>query len=224
MRQSDIVLNHLVLAEKSAVRSPRHRPLSHDVQGAFGLTEPAHGVVDAPATEALLRQQEPPTSGSDQMITGHATILEHHLGVVAPPANTQMGWAIVGISAQDLHAGRTRRHNKDRGVPVGGPAGSVSATTRTMSAHEALVVNHLCPLMTQESPSSTAVVSITVGSASQKRLGQREGTGNLPAQVRKRPPLLLSFIGPMSKQLHVAAIGCLYAEQLHRDHAPADDL
>ena len=50
----------------------------------------------------------------------------------------------------------------------GRPSGLVSAKTNTMSATDALVMNHLWPLMTHSSPSLTAVVPITVGSAPAK--------------------------------------------------------
>ena len=47
----------------------------------------------------------------------------------------------------------------------GRPSGLVSANTRTMSATDAFVMNHLWPLITHSSPSRPAVVLMTVGSA-----------------------------------------------------------
>lgn len=47
----------------------------------------------------------------------------------------------------------------------GSASGSVTAMTKKKSATEAFVMNHLCPCSTQSSPSSTAAVVSSVGSA-----------------------------------------------------------
>ena len=121
------------------------------------------------------------------------------------------------------------------GVPVGTtntdawrwgrPSGLVSANTRTMSATEALVMNHLWPSITHSSPSLVAVVPMTVGiGAGQEGLGQGEGAGDLAPQVGPQPALLLGVGRTVGQQLHVPAVGCLHPEDRHRHHAAADDL
>ena len=94
-----------------------------------------------------------------------------------------------------------------------------------MSAQDAFVVNHLCPLMTQ----LVAVEHRRRGDdggvgPGEERLGQREGAGDFAAQIREQPPLLLCFVGTVGEQLHIAAVGGLHTEQFHRHHASTDDL
>ena len=107
----------------------------------------------------------------------------------------------------------------------GRPSGLVSANTSTMSATDALVMNHLWPLMTHSSPSMHRgrADDRRVG-AGEERLGERERARDLAAQVRPEPALLLRVGRAVREQLHVAAVGRLHAEDAHRHHAAADDL
>ena len=164
--QGDVVLDHLVLGQQLAVRRPRHGPLAHDVEGSLGLPEPAHGVVDSAAAEPLLGQHEPVAGLADQMVGRHPAVPEHDLGVVARCARTRRRdgpWSPMSrtISIPGVPAGTTNTE----ACRWGRPSGLVSANTSTMSATEALVMNHLWPLITHSSPSLTAVVPMTVGSA-----------------------------------------------------------
>ena len=58
-----------------------HGPLAHDVEGALGLTEPAHRVVDATAAEALLGEHEAVAGVADEVVGGHPAAGEHDLGM-----------------------------------------------------------------------------------------------------------------------------------------------
>ena len=79
--------------------------------------------------------------------------------------NSGSGCAIVPMSRTISMPGVPAGTMKIDACLCGRPSGLVSANTRTMSATDALVMNHLWPSITHSSPSSAAVVPMTVGSA-----------------------------------------------------------
>ena len=80
---------------------------SHSMSNArAGLTEPAHGVVDAAGTEPLLGEQEAVALVADQVLDGHADVLVEDLGVPAGLAGAVIGLAHRRHVAQDVHARR----------------------------------------------------------------------------------------------------------------------
>ena len=78
------------------------------------------------------------------------------------------GWAIVPMSRTISMPGVPVGTTNTEAWRWGRPSGLVSAKTSTMSAIDAFVMNHLWPSITHSSPSRTAVVPITVGSAPAK--------------------------------------------------------
>src|SRR5208282_3374493 len=71
----DPVLDGLLLGQRAAERTPRERPLAHQLEGALRLPEPSHAMVDASGPEALLRNLERLSPRSEQVRERHPAIV-----------------------------------------------------------------------------------------------------------------------------------------------------
>ena len=130
VRERDVVLDHLVLPQELAVRLSRDGTLTHDVQGPLGLPEPAHGVVDPTASQALLRQDEPITWGTDQVIGRHPTVAKDDLCMVAVLAELGDRMGHRADVPHDLHPGGSLGHHRRRKRACGGGFRGSSRRTR----------------------------------------------------------------------------------------------
>jgi hypothetical protein len=82
----DLVLDHLLVAERTAVHRPADRPFAQHVEGAVHHPEPPHGVVHPARTEPLLRERERIALAPEDVFVGHAHVVVGDLGVVVDRA------------------------------------------------------------------------------------------------------------------------------------------
>ncbi|CAB5009461.1 unannotated protein [freshwater metagenome] len=179
--------------------------------------------MDAAAAEALLGEHEPVARPADEMVGRQAAVAEHDLGVVARRAELHVGVRHRGDVASDVHARCPRGHDEDRRVAMRTVFGVGLGEDEDDVCHRA--VRHE-PLVSIEHP----LVAVEGGGGRDARgvgtreegFGQREGTRDLAPHVRPEPAVLLGIVRPVGEQLHVAAVGCLHAEDGHRKHRPTD--
>ena len=207
------------------MRRARNGPLAHDVQRALRLPEPAHRMVDAPAAEALLRQHEPVARRTDQMVVRHPAVGEDDLRVVAGASVLGLGMGHRADVPHHVHARRSLGNDEDRRVLVR-PALGVGLGEDQRDVSRRGVGGE--PLVAVDDPlfavaHGRRLDDGRIGTGNE-RLGQRERTGDVTAQVGPEPALFLLVGGAVGEQLHVAAVGGLHAEDDHRVHAAADDL
>ena len=108
---------------------------------------------------------KPVALAAEQRVGGHAHVLVEDLGVAAELAEARpRGCSIVGTSRRMFTPGVSAGTMNIDARWCGRASGSVTAMTIRKSAIDALVENHLCPLMTYSSPSRTARVCSGVGS------------------------------------------------------------
>src|SRR6185437_9859610 len=100
----------------------------------------------------------------------------------------------------------------------GETSGSVTHMTMRKSATDAFELNHLWPLITYSSPSSTARVARSVGSAPAPGSVIEKLLRSSP-QERVHPPLLLLLRAADREQLRVAGVGRVVAEDARREPA-----
>src|SRR5215472_6479044 len=103
-----IALDLPLLSEERAVGVTAVGPVTHELECALSLAQPAHAVEDPAGAEALLRYHESLTARTEQIVTWHPHIAEPHLAVRAVlPAHHR-------DDSDDLVAGSVSRHD-DRG-------------------------------------------------------------------------------------------------------------
>ncbi len=187
----DLLLHHLVLGDDLAVRLAAQRPLAHHVECQLALRDGAHGVVDASAAEAPLRQHLGAVLWPEQVIEGHAHVAVDDVVVVARLRH-------------DLHTGRLAGHHEHavgahHEEDVGDPA----------RAGE--------PLLAIDDPLFAVANRVgpeEVGIRAALRLGHRVGREHLLVDQRLEPALLLLLGAVGGEHLHVAGVGRSGTEQL----------
>ena len=219
----DPVLHGLLLGERAAERLALERVGAHQLEGALHLAEPAHHVVDAAGAEALLRDREPLADLAEGVRrSGRARSCRE-----LRSASTSRG----PRGRAPAPGGRRRGPGVPAGTMIcvaracGGASGSVTAITIPKPAPSAPDENHLCPSITQSSPSRTARVRKRrrVG-AGHLGLGHREERPQLAGDERAQPALLLLGRAEEVQDLAVARVGGLAAEDELAPHRAADVL
>ena len=178
-----------------------------------------------PPPESLLGQDEPLAGLADQVVGGHAAVVEHDLRVVARAPVLGVGVRHGVDVPHDLHARGTRRNDEHRGVPVGTSLGVGLGEHQHDVGHRGVGDE---PLVAVDHPFLAVLGGggadhRRVG-AGEERLGQRKGAGDVAPEVGPEPPFLLRLGGTVRHQLHVPAVGRLHPENGHRHHATTDDL
>ena len=221
------VLDHLLLGEGGPVGVARHRSLAHHVERPLTLAQPAHGVMDAPRAQALLRQVE---ALADARLTAHhvldrdAHLLVEDLGVAAGLARPMGGVAHGGDVPHDVDPGGVDGHHEHGAALVG-------VDVRVGHGHHDEEVGHRGiggePLVAVDDP----LLAVAHRGGGQQRgvgsgpgLGHREGAAELAVEQGLHP-LLLLLLGPAHRQqFGVARVGCVVAEDRGRVDAAPEDL
>ena len=219
-RVCDPVLHGLLLGEWAAERFALEGARAHQLERALHLSEPPHHVVDPARAEPLLRDQETLSlarRGDSQPVRARRCRSTSQCVVQPRPRCPSVGtgsiW-IPGASAGTMIWLVRRR---------GSASGSVTAITIPKAAPSAPEENHLWPLITHSSPSSTAVVRRLVGSEpGDLRLGHREERTDVTGNERLQPALLLFLRAEVVEDLPVAGIGRLAVEDVLRPQHAAD--
>ncbi len=81
MRVGDPALDHLLVREQGAVEPARDGTLAEHVEGALGLPEPPHAVVDPTGAESHLGEPETVALASDEVADRHPDVLVDDLAV-----------------------------------------------------------------------------------------------------------------------------------------------
>ena len=190
-------------------------PLAQQVEGTLALPEPAHGVVDAPGPEPLLRQRE---ALADTGLTAHDVVERHthvvvdDLGVPTGFAGAMVGFAHGGHIAQDVHARSVGGHDDHRIVLVR------HLVVAGLHHHDEEVGDRRVrrePLVPVDDP----LVAIAhrfgaeqCGVGTGTRFSHRETTAQFTGQQRLHPLRLLRIGATHGDEFGVAAVGCVVTE------------
>ena len=172
----------------------------------------AHGVVDAAAAEAGLGHHERAAARAEHVVGRHPHVLVADVAL-APAAERLVAETDV---AQDVDARRLRRHDEHRVPFVGRRVGVGDRHHDEERRHRANDENHFSPLMTHSSPSCTAAVVKTFGSAPPCGLGHREARHDAVVEQRLQVPRLQLGRAVVGEDLAVAGVGRLRAEHDRR--------
>ena len=206
----DPVLHGLLGRQRSAERVPLQRALAHDVEGAAGLAQPAHAVVDAAGAQPVLGDLEALADLADQIRLGHAHVAVVDLGVTETEVLVAAHHRYV---AHHIDARCVARHQDHRSALVGRRVGVGDHHHDQDRGHHAVAGEPLVPiddpLVTVQHGGRRHVHGV---GARVLGLGHREGGEDLLVEQRVEPlPLLL--LGAKERQhLRVAGVGGVVAE------------
>ena len=112
-RVGDHRLHELLPCEQLALGHPRQRALAHHVEGPLHQADGAHRVVDAPAAEAGLGDDEAIPAAAEKVVRRDANVGVADVGMRAVVV------AVDGHVAHDLDARRVVGHDEHRHASVG---------------------------------------------------------------------------------------------------------
>src|SRR5207302_4836526 len=100
----DHLLDQLLVGQRLAEGDAIVGAVAHEVEGALGLSEPAHDVEDASRAEALLGDDEAVPAGAEQILLRYADVVVFDLAMSSVMSED-------GGVADDVVAGSVRRHD-----------------------------------------------------------------------------------------------------------------
>ena len=215
-RFGDIGADRALLGQRPAERDPAPDARTHGLERALGHADQPHAVMDAPRTEAALRDLEAAALAEEHVSGRHTNLLEHDLGVpvrgIVEAEHRQ--------HALDAHARGVHRDEDHRlllmlrriGVAATHEDRNTAARVTRAGDPPLAAVNHILVILPSDAGAD-------VGGVRRRDvwLGHRKAGANLAGEQRLEPlPLLFGRAIP-HQHLHVAGVGRRAVEHLGRE-------